>query len=177
MSDHIYRHKTPARWNPVFTFPALVSFKDKNGKTHNPPLPPRVNGLLPWESESGKFPRKRPLKNCPNLGCRRQGHCIDKINDKFCRKDHLTADQMREALVRKINRINDKADAERKARGLPPLELDPDEYDDGTPGLEIRYAFVARIEELHLKALHKWQKQRLKSMEEVEAGTIKAPPI
>jgi hypothetical protein len=176
MSDYIYQHKSPRRWNPVLTFPALVNFKDKFGKIHNPPLPPRVNGLLPWESERGKFPRKRALKNCPNLGCRRAEKCIDKINDRFCRKTHLTRDQLYDALTKRINKINEQVDVQRKAQGLPDPVPDPDDYDDGTPGPKIRQALVERREELHRRALLRWQKKWLKDMKLAEINSPPPPP-
>jgi hypothetical protein len=172
MSADIFRHKRPRGWDAVLTFPALVTFKDKAGKIHNPPMPPCVKGRYPWTPEPGKNPRKRALKHCPNLGCRRAGKCIDKIHGQFCRKTHLTREESNEFLLKRINKLNREADKERERNGLPPFKPLTEEELQEPVDREMRDLFNQRIEAGHLKDLLKWQKAWVQKMQVAE----KLPP-
>jgi hypothetical protein len=160
------------RWNPEFSFPALVCFVDKNGVVHNPPMPPKINGRLPWVSEPGKYLRKPPLKLCPKFTCRRAGQCRDKISGKFCRKTHVSGDVFRHILANEIRTITRETVKRRKLGLEATPKYNPDDFDDGTPGRELRYALVRREEQDHLTELLKWQKAWVQKMQAAE----KLPP-
>jgi hypothetical protein len=103
----------------------------------------------PWSIITLGYPRDEPLAKCPSMVCIRRNECLKKINGRFCQRTHLTQDQLRTQIARKVEAHM------KKFRKANPNHV-PTEYDLKYGMRDLKRALEERSRNEHAASVQKW---------------------